>query len=636
MSAQSQLETYLREFRERLSRLIVARGAAILGIAALAVTLIAVYFGTRRAFDPEFVFGARLVLLFVIVGIVIGLLFLPLKALRRSRGIGEIERRAPVFDGRIETYDGLVRAPKRSAFLSLLAEDAISFAKRLPAAIAVPAREISIPAAIGVLAAGALVWFAAVGPDNWRYGVRHLWAGWIIDNTLPPQRIAVTPGDGAVRRGGDLKVEAIAEGFDPATMEVFALFQANGDWQNATMYGVDDTFEFTFFSVRDPLRYYVSAAGVRSQEFSIDVVDLPDITQLKLTYDYPDWTELDARIEDPGNDIRAVEGTQVTVEIETDRPLGSTTLVANGAVTTMQTEGNLSTATLTVSEDGEYHIATLINDDSVQLSDDYFITVVPDNEPVVKVVQPGRDWRASAIEEVAIAVEATDDFGLNTVELRYSVNGGEWETVALETEATASNDEAVLYLEDMRQPVVRREPPAATEIDFSRPLTLEDLRRLRAEIDGDSADESTDPAAADQPPVPTDRALEPGDLISYYAFAEDRGQSVQTDMFFVEVQPFDRRFTQAQAGGGGGGGGQQQQDEISRRQKEIIVATWNLIRERDEEEESFLDEQQLNDNALMLAELQRTLAEQAETLANRTRARQLTGVDPRIEAFVEI
>ena len=76
-------------------------------------------------------------------------------------------------------------------------------------------------------------------------------------------------------------------------------------------------------------------------------------------------------------------------------------------------------------------------------------------------------------------------------------------------------------------------------------------------------------------------------------------------------------------------------DEISRRQKEILVATWNLIKERDEKTSSYLDEQQLNDNAQMLADLQRTLADQARTLASRARARQLTGVDPRIQTFVD-
>ena len=44
--------------------------------------------------------------------------------------------------------------------------------------------------------------------------------------------------------------------------------------------------------------------------------------------------------------------------------------------------------------------------------------------------------------------------------------------------------------------------------------------------------------------------LEPGDLVSYYAVAKDRGTAVQTDLFMVQVQPFERRFTQGQGGGG--------------------------------------------------------------------------------------
>src|SRR5690606_2103842 len=159
--------------------------------------------------------------------------------------------------------------------------------------------------------------------------------------------------------------------------------------------------------------------------------------------------------------------------------------------------------------------------------------------------------------------------------------------------------------------------------------TLEDL--FPQENQAERAEEPAESAPAE----PQIRGLEPGDVISYYAVAEDRGREVQTDLFFIEVQPFDRSFSQSTQGGGGGGGGGQQQDEISRRQKEILVATWNLIKERQEGSSSFLDEQQLHDNARMLADLQRTLAEQARTLANRTRARQLTSQDETIRQFVE-
>ena len=125
MTVQSQLESYLSEFRRRLRTLIVARGAAALSVAALVVTLGAVYLGTRQAFANDLMVAARLVLVLILVGLVVALLAIPLRSLRRSEGVADIERRAPDFDGRVETYHGLSKTAddpeQRSPFLGLLA-----------------------------------------------------------------------------------------------------------------------------------------------------------------------------------------------------------------------------------------------------------------------------------------------------------------------------------------------------------------------------------------------------------------------------------------------------------------------------------------------------------------------------------
>src|SRR6185503_14205817 len=365
------------------------------------------------------------------------------------------------------------------------------------------------------------------------------------------------------------------------------------------------------------------------------------------TYNYPNWTKLEPQVVEPGDDIKAVEGTQVTVELTTDQPLEASELVVDGQRIAMTSDGGVATGTLEVAKDGEYYVSTLFNGDSVKLTDDYLISLIPDNKPVVKVLKPGRDWRASNIEEVTVRVEASDDFGLDRVEVRYSINGGSWTTAPIDVNGNSVIGAQVLYLEDLKQAVQATDNSLSAIRERSRNAFQNGIEELIVRPGRDTPDSPEQPAqdqAADsdkpadpsQAEAPQMRALEPGDVISYYAVAEDRGREVQTDLFFVEVQPFNRNFSQGQGGGGGGGGGgQQQQDEISRRQKEILVATWNLIKERSEETSSYLDEQQLHDNAQMLADLQRTLAEQARTLASRTRARGLTGADPRIQKFIE-
>ena len=80
-------------------------------------------------------------------------------------------------------------------------------------------------------------------------------------------------------------------------------------------------------------------------------------------------------------------------------------------------------AEIEVADDGEYHVAAVYRGEDIRLTDDFFITVVPDEKPVLEILEPARDWKATGIEEVMARFKAGDDFGLRSLELRYSVNG---------------------------------------------------------------------------------------------------------------------------------------------------------------------------------------------------------------------
>jgi hypothetical protein len=422
-------------------------------------------------------------------------------------------------------------------------------------------------------------------------GARHLWLGRLpTANRIAVAEggIAVRPGDVSVRRNQDLPISAIVAG-GRRDAQVHVRF-GNGQWEVAPMTAEEDGgYSFTLFAVRDAAQYYVTAGNLRSKQHNIEVVDLPRIESLRLTYHYPGWTGLPQQIQEASGDIRAVAGTKVSLEIKTDKPLTSPLLVVNGASSSLSQTDRISAGDVAVKQPGHYRIATRFGNEVVPLTEDYVIDVVPDEAPTVQIMKPGRDYRATAIEEVPVRVKAQDDFRLEALELHYSVNAGEWRTEKLDAGAPDIQAAALLRLEEMQQRGPKGEAPL----------------------------------------------LVPGDLVSYYALARDHGSSAQTDLFLIQVQPFDQRFTQSQAagGGGGGGGGGDDDQQVSARQREVLLATWNL--QRNKSKDGGRQAERDADNARMLSEVQSTLAEQTSTLVERAKARQLTGSDESVRSFVK-
>lgn len=605
------LEGYLGSIARRLRAAAATQGFGALALTGLAATCLCVWLANRVGFSSASVLGSRTFLAAALGTVAALLLVRPLLRLARGRALScaadEAERRSARFGGRLRTWvDEKARAANRgrapSPLLGLLAKDAEQAASAVPLDFVVSRARMAALAAAGCLGLTTLLWLGTSGPGYWQYGTAKLWAGWFLAQDEPLYALRVEPGDATIRRGGRLDVTAVPVGFEPGLVEIHAKFESSVDWERAPMSPrlQGGGYAFSFALVREPLRYYVEAGRLRSREFEVGVVALPAVESIRLEYEFPGWSGLAPSVEDPGGDISAVPGTRVAVVLTTDKPLEGGRLIVDGDAVPVRG----SRAEIEVAEDGAYHVAALYRGELVRLTEDYFITAVPDRKPEVRIVEPGRDWRASSIEEVAVRARASDDFGLRRFELRYAVNGVAQEPVALPLRRGAERAEAghLFCLEDFGEPGSAAAPPAAR--------TWVGL-----------------------PPAAPEASLIPGDIISYYAVAADAKREVRTDMYFVTVQPFERRFSQSQQAGGQGAAGQRQ-DEISRRQKEIALATWNLIQERDAEDGR--EESKLRESAAMLAELQATLMQQAQTLVQRTRARQLTARDPQFERFAEL
>ena len=575
MSAIDELRSYLSQLQRRFRLVAVARGSALVAAAALGATLVLTVVINRFAFSTASLWSARAALLLILtLGTVFGLA-IPLWRLGQRWWARRAERVFPQFEQRLLTFSER-DARGNDPFLELLAADTLRVAQSADFKSAAPDRALLGLFAVGFVCLGALIWLIRAGPGYLGYGAAALWTGPARE---PLYDVHVSPGDATVRRHADQLVTAELRGFQRDQLKVHVRYGTAPQWEEASMQPrpAATGFQFLFAGVPEDVEYFVAAGAVRSPHFHLRVADVPTVRQIRVTYHHPDWTNMPDTTEEHGGDLRAVEGTEARLEIVTDRPMdtGMLTLDDGRRIPLAAAGGTVYRGVIKLDKDGSYHVATRDRAQVLRISDEYFIEAGAVKPPEVSLVRPERDYRASPIEEVTLAARAQDPFGLSEFKLHYSVNGGPEKTVNL-----------------LKQSNSRNANGAAT-------IALEGLK------------------------------LVPGDVVGVYAAAKDARSEAHTDITFVQIDPFEREFSQSQQSGGGGGAGagmSNDQAQIAEREKEIIATTWKQDGAKNPAAKQA-------EQAKFLSDVQTTLRGQAYSLAGRLGMRDLQLANEQFGSF---
>ena len=388
--------------------------------------------------------------------------------------------------------------------------------------------------AIGGIAVAATLLFA-IGPHALRGIARQIFAPWsVAEAAVPTLAVRVRPGNAALPRGAAVDVTASLAGFSADGAELVFRTDSAAEWVRMPMArdSADGSFTSRVFDLTKRTEYNVDANGIRSPTYALTVTDLPATRGMAIDLRFPAYTGLPAEHFKEGGDVAAVVGTTVSIHATTTKPVrGGTLTFDNGTKVpfTIGADGVLS-ASFPVRTTGFYRVDLVAPDGAnVPGAVQYAVEALPDRPPTVRIEEPGRDTKVSSVEEVTIAVAASDDYGVESLQLRYRVNGGEEKTIALTDSGRHKSTE-----------------PRAAHTFF-----LEELK------------------------------LTPGDLITYHAVAKDgAGNKGVSDVYFLEVRPFGKNYRQSeQQGGGGGGGGGDSPEGFVARQREVVAGTFNWLRD---------------------------------------------------------
>ena len=166
-----------------------------------------------------------------------------------------------------------------------------------------------------------------------------------------------------------------------------------------------------------PARWTISSRRrACARPLHLKVVDLPYVQKLELEYRFPAYTGLEPRKVEDGGDIAVLKGTEVRVHVVPTMSGAGRTDPAR----TTRSEGGADrrcrrplARKFVADKDGFYRVELdAPTGEHVTASPQYTIDVLDDNAPTVSISKPGRDTRASPIEEVFVEAKAEDDYGV--------------------------------------------------------------------------------------------------------------------------------------------------------------------------------------------------------------------------------
>jgi hypothetical protein len=537
MSSFQPIRDLIARVRRRWRLLVALRSSARTGLAVSTVVAVAVL--------AAFIGGASAAVLAVVAAVaamaVIAALAWGLSPIREVPSDARVARYIEERDASLN--DSLVSAAEMAnaagvepatPVSSLFATDVIRRAADVDTDAIVPSRVVrraGLQAAASILLVASLIFFAR--------GIIRRGAD-ALSLTLFPSSVTleVTPGHVRLPAGSPLTIEARLMGNSAPVVASVLRADADGDvpaadWTPAEMtVNSDGGFALVLEKIEKPFRYRVAAGSIQSDVFEVQIAHPPRVERIDVEYAYPGALRLPARIERDSGDIYAPAGTEVRIHVHAEGPVSSGSMTLAGGHKVALTSGpeGLVSEPLKIVEDGSYRVALSGADGLTNPGDtEYFIRMLEDRPPDVHVLRPARDRAVTSLEEVEIEAEAEDDHGVDRLELVMTVRGGPERVVPLQIAQgeTAVSGRHTLYLEDLD--------------------------------------------------------LSAGDFISYYVRARDvargkRPSIAKSDIFFLEVKPFEQEFTLARSQGAGMGGSNRSVDDLVAAQKEIIVATWKLDR----------------------------------------------------------
>ena len=490
----------------------------------------------------------------------------PLRAALTLRDIAlNVEQNHPDLEDRlvsaIEFGNRETTDPIQAHLLQRLLEDTTERVQSIDFKATVDHSRTRKHAGIAALVVVGCCVLALLFPTELQTSLLRVLVPWEKTEPVLTTKLTVEPGNVRILRGKSLPIHVTVTGKstekvvltygDMEQREVDPSDTQTTQQQINMLQNPDDKrgFAYEIFNIDADMEYYVLANETTSERYTVEVFEMPKVTEISVAYTYPDYTGLKPVVQTGTGDMQAVIGTQAELKLTTNKAIQTATFTLKQDVKSEESDetpepaatdmvisdGNILTTTLDIIADATYTVELLgIDGFNNEIPIEYTIKAIPDAVPEVVIKEPGRDIKTTKLGEVEIIAEATDDYGVAVLKLMYRIGSDEQQELTLET----STPEAAI------------ESGAA---DMGQRRVAEGRYTFYLE----------------------EFDVEPGDIISYYAHAVDNNTrtgpgEASSEIYFIEIRPFNEDFQEMEA---------EQSPPMPNPLLEIIASQKQIIRE---------------------------------------------------------
>lgn len=276
---------------------------------------------------------------------------------------------------------------------------------------------------------------------------------------VEPQKfqLEVKPGNAEIVQGEDFYLKISASGEAPKSVDLYIKSKEDAEFTKRNLQ-IDSTktASFTKTAVRSNFKYYATASDVKTQEYNVNVINPPLISELEFTINPPSYSGLPERVQKDNGNISALKGSKVKVQLQSNKSLASGSLIFGKEKKRFNLNARNGETQFQIMNDGSYHIE--ITDTSGYKNRNpinYNVQALTDEVPSVEIVSPEKSAVLGEDDKLAINAAIMDDYGFSKLELNYRLSeseyrqtGGKYNTIKIPFDKTQLEND-VYYVWDL-------------------------------------------------------------------------------------------------------------------------------------------------------------------------------------------